>query len=99
MVAKTEKPAADAAATEEDKNDPKPKLVEVIAKKAFLGPNGWVQIGEKPKVTPDRKRELARNGLIEGPASDREAGQTSTPLGAARDSSRRLTVGSAQAEA
>lgn len=76
--------------------EPKPKTVEVTAAKAFLGPKGWVQVGDKIDVTETRKRELARNGLIEGSApevSDGSTGQTSTPLGGARQQSRKLTVG------
>ncbi len=86
MTDKEETPAA----------EPKVKTVQVVAAKAFLGPHGWVQPGDKIDVTETRKRDLARNGLIEGSAPETDngdAGQTSTPLGQARQQSRKLTVG------
>lgn len=75
--------------------DAKSKLVSVVAAKAFLGPDGWVQIGQKADVTPERKRDLARNGLIEGANrdADDDGGQTSTPVDAPRQTRRRLHVG------
>lgn len=84
MNAKTEKQAADTPAAEEQ-TATKPKLVEVVAAKAFLGANGWVQKGEKAEVTPDRKKDLARNGLIEGATAE-------APEGSRAQTSRRLNV-------
>lgn len=87
---------APAEATSTVQTEAKPKLVEVVAAKAFLGPNGWVQKGQKAQVTPDRKKDLARNGLIEGAAADGAGGsaaQTSAPLDAPGQTSRRLNVG------
>lgn len=49
--------------------------VEVIARKAFRGAEGWVKRGQKLSVTEPRKRDLEANGLIEGskPAGGEDA--------------------------
>lgn len=70
----------------------KPREVTVEAAKAFLGPTGWVQPGAKIKVTPGRRDDLARNGLIKGSAAGGGA-LDSQPLGSGSTRTRKLTVG------
>lgn len=84
-----EKPAAKAPAPDaETSGTQTEKLVEVVAAKAFLDPTGWVQPGQKVSVTPGRKRDLARNGLIEGA----DASSTAPPLGSGPDRKQKLHV-------
>lgn len=66
---------------------PKTDLVEVTAKKAFLDPTGWVQPGQRVDVTPSRKADLARNGLIEGSEAEKGADPAE-----AKDTTRKLNV-------
>lgn len=63
------------------------ELVTVVAAKAFMSAGKWTQPGDEIEVTPDRAKDLARNGLIEG--SQAEGG---TPLGEPFDRTQTLTV-------
>lgn len=63
------------------------KTVTVTARKAFSGPEGWVQRGQKIKVSPQRKADLARNGLLDGSAA-----QKGDDVAKPRARSRRLAV-------
>ena len=65
------------------------KMFTVVAAKAFLGPDGWVQPGDETEVTAARKRDLARNGLLQGEDGENEDVR---PLGEPRDTTRKLHV-------